>query len=892
MSAIKTKANKPDNGSPAAAKRTEIGRVINTEINAEVRKAYLDYAMSVIVMRALPDARDGLKPVHRRILYAMQQIGLTPGGRYTKSAKIVGEVLGKYHPHGDSPVYDALVRMAQKFSMRYPLVDGQGNFGSIDGDPPAAMRYTEARLAKISQELLADLKKDTVEFIENFDRTLKEPTVLPARLPNLLLNGSDGIAVGMATKIPPHNLGEIISALLLMLDQGRLEKQPDHEFSIDKIDPNSNDERQKILAEVYELEKLNLHFETNTGSDDLLKIVKGPDFPTAGFIFDRQAIRDALTTGKGKIPIRGRAEINETKKGRYQIIISELPYQINKANLVAKIANLARDKKINGISDLRDESDREGIRVVVELRRSAIPRAILNKLYKYTELQTSYPVNMVALVDGVPQTLSLRQILLHFLRFRHQVIRRRTIFDLKEAKLRSHILEGLKIALDHLDEVIETIKKSADAETAKTNLMRKFDLTNLQATAILDMQLRRLAALERAKIEQEYQEIAAQIKHFIAILTNPKEMIGILRQELSQLKDTYGDARRTKVVAKKIGEFSDEDLIPNHETIVAITKAGYIKRMTRDTFRTQRRGGKGTAGMTRKEEDEIKNLLFTETHDYLLVFTDRGRVFQLRVWELPEGSRKSKGQAIINLLGISQGEQVKAILSLPKKNQYRYVLMATKNGIIKRTPLPKFKNIRSSGIIALAMNPGDELIEAKLTSGKDQVVIVTKHSKGIRFAETDIPSMGRTARGVKGISLKPGDQAVAANTVPARLPRPKDRRRKIFRDLLLVTENGLGKRTNVYLFPLQKRGGIGVRAANLNDKTGLIADAHIVGEDISQVIITSQQAQVIRLPLKNISRLGRATQGVILMRLNQRKKDRVAAMTILPQAHRELKKNA
>ncbi len=874
MSATKTNTkSKP----PAA-----IGKVVPTEITAEVRRAYLDYAMSVIVMRALPDARDGLKPVHRRILYAMQQIGLTPGGRYTKSAKIVGEVLGKYHPHGDVSVYDALVRMAQTFSMRYPLIDGQGNFGSIDGDPPAAMRYTEARLAKISQEFLLDLKKDTVEFIDNFDRTLQEPTVLPTRLPNLLLNGSDGIAVGMATKIPPHNLGEIIDALLLMIRRGHLEKQPNQEFEINKIDPNTSDERQKILADVYQLEQINFHFETEATSEELLKIVKGPDFPTAGYIFDRQAIQAAYTTGKGKIPVRGKATIQENKKGRFQIIISEIPYQVNKAALVGKIANLARDKKITGISDLRDESDREGIRVVVELRRSAVPRAVLNKIYKYTELQTSYPVNIVALVDGVPQTLTLRQILLHFLRFRHQVIRRRTVFDLKEAKLRSHILEGLKIALDNLDAVIETIKKSADAEVAKANLMRKFNLTSLQATAILDMQLRRLAALERAKIEAEYQAIAKEIKRLTAILSNPKTMLATIEKELQNLKATYADPRRTKVILHKIGEFSDEDLIPNQSTIIAVTKAGYIKRMPRETFRTQRRGGKGTSGMTRREEDEIKNLLFAKTHDYLLVFTDRGRVFQLRVWELPEGNRQSKGQAIINLLGISQGERVKAILRYPKASRHHYVFLATKKGIVKRTPLEKFRNIRSSGIIALVMNPGDELIEAKLTTGNNQIIIVTRQGKSIRFAETDVPPMGRSARGVRGIRLKKDDEVISANIIPTKLPIPKDRRRRVFRDLLLITENGIGKRTNIYLFPKQRRGGVGVKAANLSQKTGNIVDAQVVDENTAQIIITSQQAQVIRLPLRNIPRLNRATQGVILMRLNQQKKDKVAAMTALP----------
>ncbi len=853
-----------------------------TNITEEAKKSYLNYAMSVIVMRALPDVRDGFKPVHRRILFAMSHMGLTPGGLYAKSAKVVGEVLGKYHPHGDTSVYDAMVRMAQDFSMRYPLIDGQGNFGSIDNDPPAAMRYTEARLAKISREVLADLKKDTIKMAPNFDNTMEEPTVLPAKTPNLLLNGADGIAVGMATKIPPHNLVEVIDAAILMLSKGRLEKiTPANKFEIKKINLSGKSETDIILADVYKLEQEKQELETEVTAEELLKIVKGPDFPTAGIIFDRQAIREAYLTGRGKIPVRGKAEIKEGKRGRFQIIITQLPYQVNKANLVAKIAQLAKDKKIIGIADLRDESDRDGIRVVVDLKKIAMPKSVLNKLYKYTNLQTSYPANVVALVNGVPQTLTLKQILIYYLRHRHEVIRRRTIFDLKEAKLRSHILEGLKIALDNLDEVIETIKKSKNAQVAQKNLMAKFKFTSLQATAILDMQLRKLAALERKKIEAEYKETQKTVDQLVAILTTPKKMLMTIDKELKEIKQQYGDPRRTRVVARSIGNFSDEDLNPNKETIIAVTKTGYIKRMPKNTFRTQRRGGKGTMGMSKKEEDEIKHLIFAETHDHLLIFTNRGQVFQIRAWEIPESSRKAKGQAIINLINIAQGETIRAIIAKKKESKEKFVLVATKMGIIKKTALDKFAHIRASGIIALSMKSGDQLIEARLTTGKDNIFMVTQKGKCIRFPEANVRPMGRGARGVKGINLKPGDKVISANVIPEKLEQPADKRRKVFKDLLVITERGIGKRTDVYLFPLQKRGGTGVKVSNLTQRTGEIADAQVVDETIGQIIITSKQAQVIKLPLKNIPRLKRATQGVILMRFSKDSKDKAAAMTAI-----------
>ncbi len=864
------------------------GKIKEVGIVAEMERSYLDYAMSVIVMRALPEVRDGLKPVHRRILYAMHQLGLTFGSKYSKSAKIVGEVLGKYHPHGDMAVYEALVRMAQDFSLRYPLIDGQGNFGSVDNDPQAAMRYTEARMSKISAELLADIKKETVDFVLNFDNSLEEPVVLPARLPNLLLNGSDGIAVGMATKIPPHNLNELVDACIAVLDGGKLEKleKNGEELELKKIDLASQDEKEIIFREVYDLEKEEFEFETKASSQDLLKYIKGPDFPTYGQIFNKEAIEEIYTTGRGKIIMRGKAEIQETKGGKFKIIISEIPYQVNKASMVAKIAQLVREKKIVGISGLRDESDRDGIRVVVELQRVAIPKSVLNKLYKLTPLQTSYPANIVALVDGVPQTLNLRQILLLFLRHRHEIIRRRTIFDLKEAKLRSHILEGLKIALDNLDAVIETIKKSKDSEIAKFNLMKKFELTSLQATAILDMQLRRLAALERQKIKAEYQEIKKAMDKLIAILTQPKRMLGVIKKELEEIKEKYGDKRRTKVFAQAIGDFSEEDLIPDKKTIITITKTGYIKRIPPSTFRSQRRGGKGVMGMTKKEEDQIDHLLFAQTHDEVLFFTDKGRVFNLRVWDIPDGSRQSKGQAVINLINIEQKEKVQAILTT-KKGEKGFVTIVTKNGLIKKTDLKKFKKIRVSGIIAISLKGNDQVVDVELTSGESQMFIVTKNGKCIRFAGSDVRSMGRDVQGVKGVSLKEKDRVISLDIIPEKLPQPKDKRIKVYRHLLVVMENGIGKRTNVYEYPLQKRGGVGVKVANITAKTGQVACANVVNEKDEQAILTSRQAQIIKLPIRNIPVLSRATQGVILMRFRKDKNkiiDKVSAMTCLKKA--------
>ncbi len=859
-------------------------RVEKAEITQVMRKAYLDYAMSVIIARALPDVRDGLKPAHRRILYAMHQMGLTSSGRHSKSAKIVGEVLGKYHPHGDAAVYDTLVRMAQDFSMRYLLVNGQGNFGSIDNDPPAAMRYTEARMGKISQEMLRDINKETTDFVDNFDSTLQEPTVLPAKIPNLLLNGADGIAVGMATKIPPHNLTEIIDALIYMLEEGRLKKiKEPKEIEFKKLLLDKKKSAEKLIAaEVERLAAWKFEFESETSSIELTKFVKGPDFPTGGQIFDQEAIAEIYTTGKGKIPLRGVVKIGESKRGKFRIIATEIPYQVNKANLVAKIASLVKDKKIIGISDLRDESDRAGIRIVIELKRTARPKSVLNKLYKYTQLQINYPANMLAIVDGVPQTLNLRQFLLLYLRHRHEVIQRKTVFEFREAKFRAHILEGLKIALDNLDAVIETIKKSKDAETAKTNLMNKFDLTDLQARAILDMQLRRLAALERQKIEAEYEEIKKKLDELRILLTKPETMIKVIQDELREVKEKYGDKRRTKVFRQRLGEFSEEDLVPDEETIVTTTKTGYVKRVPRGTYRTQRRGGKGVIGMTTKKEDEIEHLIACSTHDYLLFFTNKGRVFQLRVWEIPEGSRKSKGQAVINLINIEQAEKVQAILkrSAKRTNEEKYIFIATKKGTVKRTKIESFKNIRSSGLIAIKLKDEDELIEARITNGKNQVFLVTKEGKCIRFSENNVRAMGRGAQGVRGINLKENNEVVSTNIIPEKLPQPEDKRRKVFRHLMVIMENGIGKRSDVYKYPLQKRGGVGVKVANITQKTGKVACASVISEKEEQIVFTSRRAQIIKLPTKNIPILSRATQGVILMRFKN-KADAVSAMTCL-----------
>lgn len=818
-----------------------IGKIEPVEIIDEMQRSYLDYAMSVIVARALPDVRDGLKPVHRRIIYAMYQQGMRHNSRYQKCAAVVGEVLKLYHPHGDIPVYDALVRMAQDFSMRYPLIDGQGNFGSVDGDSAAAMRYTECRLAAISEELLRDIEKNTVDFVDNYSGTTKEPSLLPATLPNLLLNGASGIAVGMATNIPPHNLGEVVDAIVHLIDN-----------------PEATVE-------------------------DLMQYVRGPDFPTGANIYDIQEITNAYATGKGKIIMRAKAEIEEQKGGKYQIVVTELPYQVNKANLVSRIAELVKTKRMEGIADLRDESDRRGMRIVVELKRDARPQSVLNNLYKHTAMQLSFPVNTVALVDGTPGTLTLKMILDEYVRHRQSIVTRRSEYELTEAKKREHILEGLKIAVDNIDAVIETIKKSKDAEEAKVKLMTKFKLTEIQATAILDMQLRRLAALERQKIEDELQMTKEEIAYLEDLLAHPEKILGVIKKELKNLSEKFGDARRTRVYKQGIGEFREEDLIANEPCIITVTETGYVKRQPITGFRTQRRGGKGVSGITTKEEDVVLHLFSCFTHDQVLFFTDKGKVYALKAYDVPETSRVAKGQAIINLIDIEQDERVLSVLAVPKsKDRGNFVLMVTKGGTVKKTDLSNYESIRRSGIIAIKLEEKDELRWAKITGGEDEVILVSKGGQSIEFKESDVRPTGRATMGVRGIRLKKtsgpkgrrpggGDEVIGMDVIS-----PDDKKT----ELLVVMENGLGKKTLVSEWTRQKRGGSGVKAANVNEKTGEIVCAQVLTNEDKQLVLTSKKGQVIRLKLSSVPRLSRATQGVTLMRFSN-KDDRIAAAACL-----------
>jgi len=821
---------------------TDIGKLLEIDITSEMKRSYLDYAMSVIVSRALPDVRDGLKPVHRRILYAMHQIGLHFSGRFTKSAKVVGEVLGKYHPHGDIALYDALTRLAQDFSMRYQLISGQGNFGSIDGDPPAAMRYTEVKLAKIAEEVLVDIEKETVKFNDNFDGTLKEPEWLPARLPNLLLMGSDGIAVGMATKIPPHNLVEVINAIIFMLGKSKF---------VNNL----------------------LQFEVTV--EDLLGFITGPDFPTGAAIYDIEEIKNAYATGRGKIIMRARAEIEEIGNGKSAIIVTELPYQVNKAHLIAHIAQLVKDKRLEGISDLRDESDRHGIRVMVELKRDAVPKKVLNNLYKHTALQTSFPVNMVALVDGTPQTLTLKIILEEYVKHRRLVVRKRSEFELREARAREHILEGLKIAVDHIDEVIETIKKAKDVEDAKTSLMKKFSLSEIQAQAILDMQLKRLAALERQKIEDELAMIRETIAYLTDLLGHPEKILKVIKTELEKLKEKYGDARRTKVYKSKVGEFSEEQLIPNEENVIVITKSGYVKRQPPSSYKLQERGGKGVIGMTTKDLDTIEHLLSAYTHDNILFFTNKGKVYQLRAWDLPEGTRISKGQAIINLINIDQNEMITSVLSYALKGEESkknaYIVMATQKGTIKKTRVREYENIRRNGLVAIKLESGDELRWAKLTSGEDDILMVSHEGKSIKFAESEVRSTGRDTQGVRGILLNKEDYIVGTEVIP------KEEQKLSF---LTIMEKGIGKKTPFSGFPRQHRGGQGVKVAQVTPKTGKVAGAQKVPTACQNLVLTSIKGQIVKLPITSVPTLSRATQGVILMRFSD-KGDCIAATTCL-----------
>lgn len=807
-----------------------IGQVIQSGIVAEMKRSYLDYAMSVIVARALPDVRDGLKPVQRRIIYAMYKVGLSHTAHYSKCAKVVGEVLGKYHPHGDSPVYEALVRMAQDFSLRYPLIDGQGNFGSIDGDRAAAMRYTECRMASIASELLRDMDKDTVTWGDNFDGTLKEPNLLPSVIPNLLLNGVNGIAVGMATSIPPHNLSEVIDATVHLIENP--------EASV----------------------------------EDLLRYIKGPDFPTGGIIYDQAEITAAYATGRGRIITRAKADIEERKNGKFQIIITELPYQVNKSVLIQRIADLVRNKKIQGIADLRDDSDRKGMRITIELRRDAKPQSTLNNLFKLTAMQQNFSVNAVGLIDGVPQTMTLNIMLSEFIKHRQNIITKRSEFDLKAAKAREHILEGLKIAVDNIDEVIRIIRAAPDADTAKGQLMTKFKLSELQAVAILDMQLRRLAALERLKIEEELKQVREMIAYLEDLLAHPEKILLVAKNELLEIKEKYGDARRTKIVKTKIGEFSEEDLVANEPTIVTITQTGYIKRQLPSTFKTQRRGGKGVSGITTKEEDVVSHLIRCQTHDSLMFFTNRGRVFQLKTYEVPESSRVAKGQAIINLIDIEQREEILSILPIAKATPPdANVLLVTKKGVVKKTAIEKFNNIRKTGIIAINLDNGDELRWAKLTSGSDYILIVSDNGQSIKFNEKNIRSTARDTRGVRGINLKVGGSVIGLTV--GHVDNDRD-------ELLIVTENGFGKKSLATAWTMQGRGGKGVKAANITTKTGKIVSAELINAKDESLVLTSKKGQIIRLPLKNIPRLGRDTQGVTLMRFSK-SGDTVSAATTI-----------
>ncbi len=822
-------AKKSENNEQQAANLlNNIGSILPRPIVTEMEESYLDYAMSVIVSRALPDARDGLKPVHRRILYAMNELGLRSSAKFRKCAAVVGDVMGKYHPHGDSAIYEALVRMAQDFSMRYPIIFGQGNFGSIDGDNAAAMRYTEAKMQRVTDEMLKDIEKNTVEFRPNYDGSKKEPSVLPSRIPNLLLNGTVGIAVGMATNIPPHNLRELVDAILHLADH-----------------PQATVE-------------------------DLLKFVKGPDFPTAGFVYDKEALKQAYLTGRGSVAIRGKAEIEEGTGNRQIIRISELPYQVNKSAMIEKMAELVNDKIIVGISDIRDESDRDGIRIIIELKKDSYPQKILNQLYKHTDLQTSFGYNCIALADGIqPKLLNLQEFLQIFINHRRVIITRSVSFDRDRAKERAHILEGLTIALDNIDEVISTIRDSETKEEAKVNLMKKFKLSDLQSDAILQMQLQRLAGLERKKIEQELKEIKAFIKECDAILADPKKVDAIMVKELTEIREKYGDDRRTVIVPHAIGQLSAKDTIPDAPMIVALTTQGYVKRLSPAQFRAQNRGGKGIKGMTTKEEDEILSLLSANNHDDLLYFTNTGRVFQLPVYELPQASRIAKGQAIVNLLQLQPGEKVAAVLKAKLEGK-KHLFMTTLQGTVKRCDLTDFQNIRRSGLIAQKIPDGDELKWVVATTGNDEIFILSKKGKAIRFHENEVRSMGRAAAGVRGIRLGSDDRVVEA----AAISTPDTS------ELLVVMENGLGKSSLVSLYRLQGRGGSGVKAAQLTAKTGDIVGGYVrqPNED-ADLICISKQGQAIRMRLSDIPSRGRATQGVIIMRLDDG--DKVASMSVV-----------
>ncbi|NLG68707.1 MAG: DNA gyrase subunit A [Firmicutes bacterium] len=801
------------------AEEQRIGKVIPIELEDEMRRSYIDYAMSVIVDRALPDVRDGLKPVQRRILYVMNELNLRPDRPHKKSAAVVGEVMGKYHPHGDAPIYEAMVRMAQDFSYRYPLVDGHGNYGSVDGDPPAAMRYTEARLSAIAMEMLRDIDKQTVDFVPNYDGTQQQPVVLPARIPNLLINGASGIAVGMATNIPPHNLGEIVDALVLLIDR-----------------PDASDE-------------------------ELLAVVKGPDFPTGGIIMGVQGIRDAYLTGRGHIRVRARLSTEPMGGGRVRIVVTELPYMVNKATLIAKIADLVRERRIEGITEVRDESDREGLRIAIELRRDAQPQVIINRLLKHTQLEDTYGVIMLALVDGTPQVLTLRQALRHYLDFQVEVVTRRTRFDLERARERLHIVEGLRIALDHIDAIIELIRSSPDEATARRGLMERFGLTERQATAILEMQLRRLTGLEREKLDREHAELTQTIARLTAILGDVGEVYRIIKEELLEIRQRFADPRRTEI-QEEASEVSEDDLVALEDVVITLTHNGYIKRQPTSTYRSQRRGGRGISAMATRDEDFVEHLFIATTHTRVLLFTDMGRMYHLKGREIPEASRGARGTSIYNLLPMSAAESVAAAIAVTSFDDGRYLFMATRNGIVKKTPLSEFATNRQ-GIIACHLDADDRLVGVRLTEGEHEILLVTRDGQAVRFAEEDVRPMGRASRGVIGIRLEPGDRVVAMDAA------------RQGADVLIVTEQGYGKRTPVEEYRLTRRGGKGVRAIGQSDRNGPVVGMRVVEED-DEVMVISVRGIMIRLGVSGVSRQGRTARGVVLMRLDEG--DAVAAL--------------
>ncbi|MFZ5753986.1 MAG: DNA gyrase subunit A [Bacillota bacterium] len=796
------------------------GKIVPIRLEEEMKKSYIDYAMSVIIGRALPDVRDGLKPVHRRILYAMHESGMSHDKPHKKSARVVGDVLGRYHPHGDTAVYDAMVRLAQDFSTRYPLIDGHGNFGSIDGDSAAAMRYTEVRMAKIAMELLRDIEKETVNFVPNYDDSLEEPAVLPSRFPNLLVNGSSGIAVGMATNIPPHNLVEVINGVVALIDK------PD-------ITPK-----------------------------ELMSTVKGPDFPTGGIIMGRDGIKQAYETGRGSIKVRGVSRIEKMNNGKMRILITELPYLVNKARLIEKIAELVRDKKIDGITDLRDESDRTGMRIVIELRRDVNPQIILNQLYKQTQLEDNFGVIMLALVDGEPRVLNLKEMLFYYLEHQKDVIVRRTRYDLRKAEERLHIVEGLKIALDHIDEVVRIIRQSRDEQKAKINLMERFGLSEKQAQAIVDMRLGKLSGLEREKLEEEYRELIKKIAYLRSILADEKMVLKVIKEEITVIRDKYGDERRTQISAHE-ENLEVEDLIAEEDVVIAITHGGYIKRQPITVYRNQKRGGRGISAITTKEEDFVEHLFITTTHHYLLFFTNKGKVYRLKVYEIPEASRQAKGTAIVNLLFISGDEKITAVIPVRDFSEGQYLVTATRQGIVKKTSLTEYDSSRKDGIIALTLDENDELIGVKLTNGRDEIILSTRQGMVIRFAEDDVRSMGRTARGVKGITLESGDVVVGMET---------------FRDggeLLVITEQGFGKKTPLTEFRIQSRGGKGIIGIKVTSRNGQVAGIMISSEG-DEIMLITLDGIMIRVSVDEISTMGRATQGVKIMRLGEN--DKVVAL--------------